>query len=88
MEVTLTNIVLWIVVAGFVWIEWNHRAKKDGKREATKAMLFAGCVFLVGVVAMHYGGVVGLLILSSFLLLTLIGLFIYRNRQFRSNTPE
>lgn len=74
------TILLWVVAVIFIGTEWNHRAKRDGKKEATKAMLLGAGVFGVGLVLQKYFGLQGLLILLLALMLIIMTIVAYRTR--------
>lgn len=82
------NIVLAVIVLAFIWTEWDYRAKRDGKREATEALLFAGFVFGIGMLAMNYGGLVGLTAWLIILILALVILLIHRHFQSKKVNPN
>jgi hypothetical protein len=60
----MQTIILIVIVLILVGHEWDYRAKRDGKAEATKAMLFAGAVFGTGLLAIHFFGPIGLIALA------------------------
>lgn len=42
----MLNLILILVASALVVSEWNYRAKKYGKKEATKAMIMAAIIFI------------------------------------------
>jgi LPXTG-motif cell wall-anchored protein len=78
----MSNFVLIAVAIVFVVSEWLYRARRDGKAEATKAMIFAALILLVGLAAAHFlGSVVGPLVVLGIMVLALIWLFVSRRKK-------
>ena len=78
-KLSASDLVLLAIIAYFVIEEWRHRAKRDGERDATLAMLFAGGVFVVGVLAQSQFGILGLLAVLAVLLIA-VGVLLFRRR--------
>lgn len=50
---SVADLALILVALIFVVLEWSYRAKRDGKKEATGAMLFAASVLAVAFTSEH-----------------------------------
>lgn len=79
-----TDLILIVGITIMVILEWRHRAQRDGKKEATQAMLFAGAVFVPGMYLQKTFGIPGLLayfaiVLVAFVIVLGTRYFKYRN---------
>lgn len=82
MNLTITPGDLYVVafIVILIVIEWRYRAKRDGKVQATAAMMVAAGIFLVGLLAMQYFGLAGLAGLAMVLLTATIAIVWRRSR--------
>lgn len=80
MSLNPQDLFLIVIAAIFIMSEWKYRAKRDGKAESTKAMVFAMGVFVVGISLQNRWGMQGLLFLAIGLLAATI-FFMWRRRQ-------
>lgn len=78
-KLSASDLVLLAIIAYFVIEEWRYRAKRDGERDATMALLFAASVFVVGFLAQTQFGIAGLLAVLAILLIA-VGVLLFRKR--------
>ena len=77
----LTNLVVGLVIVILIVAEWRHRAKRDGRKEATVTFIFAGIVFGIAYLAQEFFGLVGLLSVLALLMGANFFLFWKRSRR-------
>ena len=77
----VVNLFVGSVIVLLVVIEWRHRAKRDGRKQATGALIFAGIIFGVAYLASSYFDMIGLLAVLVLLMIVNIFLFYKRSRK-------
>lgn len=81
LHLSSTDIGLIVILGIFIVSEWRYRAKRDGAKHATGALVFAGIIFGVGTLGQSLFGIGGLVAVLVILMLLLAYTMFKRQKQ-------
>lgn len=72
----MESLIIIVVIALVAISDWRYRAKRDGAKNATKAYLFAGSVFVFGNICYQKFGTQGLLFVPILISIAIVVLLL------------